>query len=250
MLSLMMLSGSAMAQMTEQREPSMRPKRVRMTQEQMTEKMISELKLDEKQAKKVTKLNKKFKTLIEGEQQENMKDQRPPMGQGRPDGNRGGGRPGGSNSQQASYDYDKQQSKYDEQMRKLLSDEQYEGYMKLKPQFYSQRRVREFLMGGNSMSGEMGMPPGGFGGHGSRQKDIKYSGATSLTAATIETGKTYESSKIDECALLISTKEAVTVSQPTISKTGDSDGGDNCSFYGVNAALLVKGGIVTVEGGS
>ena len=105
------------------------------------------------------------------------------MGQGRPDGHRGGGRPGGGDSQQASYDYDKQQSKYDEQMRKLLSDEQYEGYMKLKLQFYSQRRVREFLMGGNSM-------------------------------------------------------------------TGDSDGGDNCSFYGVNAALLVKGGIVTVEGGS
>ena len=155
MLSLMMLSGSAMAQMTEQREPSMRPKRVRMTQEQMTEKMVNELKLDDKQAKKVTKLNKKFKTLIEGEQQENMKDQRPPMGmQGGP---RGGMPPGGSDSQQASYDYDKQQSKYDEQMRKLLSDEQYEGYMKLKPQFYSQRRVREFLMGGNSMSGEMGM---------------------------------------------------------------------------------------------
>ena len=59
MLSLMMLSGSAMAQMTEQREPSMRPRRVRMTQEQMTEKMVSDLKLDEKQTKKVTKLNKK-----------------------------------------------------------------------------------------------------------------------------------------------------------------------------------------------
>ncbi len=288
MLSLMMLSGSAMAQMTEQRELSLRPKRVRMTQEQMTEKMISELKLDEKQAKKVTKLNKKFKTLIEGEQQDNMKGQRPPMGQGRPDGNRGGGRPsggfgggmpgggmggpggaggfgggmqggprggmppGGSDSQQASYDYDKQQTKYDNQMRKMLSDEQYEGYLKLKPQFYSQRRVREFLMGGNNMNGEMGMPPGGFGGGpGSRQKDIKYTGATSLTAATIETGKTYESSKTDECALLISTKEALTISQPNINKTGDSDGGDNCSFYGVNAALLVKGGsTTTIKGGT
>lgn len=166
-----------------------------MTQEQMTEKMVSDLKLDEKQAKKVTKLNKKFKTLIEGEQQDNMKGQRPPMGQGRPDGNRGGGRPGGGfgggmpgggmggpggaggfgggmpgggvggrgggmqggprggmpptgNQQQSSYDYDKQQSKYDKQMRKLLSDEQYESYLKLKPQFYSQRRIREFLMGG------------------------------------------------------------------------------------------------------
>ena len=37
----------------------------------MTEKMVSDLKLDEKQVKKVTKLNKKFKTLIEGEQQDN-----------------------------------------------------------------------------------------------------------------------------------------------------------------------------------
>ena len=73
----------------------MRPKRVRMTKEQMTEKMVNDLKLDEKQAKKVTKLNKKFMTLIEGEQQNNMKGHRPPMGQGRPDGNRGGGRPGG-----------------------------------------------------------------------------------------------------------------------------------------------------------
>ena len=280
MLSLMMLSGSAMAQMTEQREPSVRPKRVRMTQEQMTEKMVSELKLDEKQTKKVTKLNKKFKTLIEGEQQDNMRGQRPPMGQGRPDGNRGGGRPGGGgfgggmpgggmggpggaggfgggmpptgNQQQSSYDYDKQQSKYDKQMRKLLSDEQYEGYLKLKPQFYSQRRIREFLMGGNGMNGEMGMPPGGFGGGpGSRQKDIKYTGATTLTAAATETGKAYESSKTDECALLVSTKEAVTISQPTINKTGDSDGGDNCSFYGVNAALLVKGGsTTTIKGGT
>ena len=172
-------------------------------------------------------------------------------------GGRGGGMQGGprggmpptGNQQQSSYDYDKQQSKYDKQIRKLLSDEQYEGYLKLKPQFYSQRRVREFLMGGN---GEMGMPPGGFGGGpGSRQKDIKYTGATTLTAVATETGKAYESSKTDECALLVSTKEAVSISQPTISKTGDSDGGDNCSFYGVNAALLVKdGSTTTIKGGT
>ena len=303
MLSLMMLSGSAMAQESQpngQNSKGMRPKRVRMTQEQMTEKMVSDLKLDEKQTKKVAKLNKKFKTLIEGEQQDNMKGQRPPMGQGRPDGNRGGGRPSGGgfgggmpgggmggpggaggfggmggrggggmqggprggmppgegSQQQASYDYDKQQTKYDKKIRKILSDEQYEGYLKLKPQFYSQRRTRDFLMGGNSLqmmggNGDMGMPPGDHGGHGSRQKNIKYSGTTSLTAATAETGKTYESSKTDESALLISTKETVTISQPTISKTGDSDGGDNCSFYGVNAALLVKdGSTTTIKGGT
>ena len=100
--------------------------------------------------------------------------------------------------------------------------------------------------------GRPGMPPGGFGGGpGSRQKDIKYTGATTLTATATETGKGYESSKADECALLISTKESVTISQPNISKTGDSDGGDNCSFYGVNAALLVKGGsTTTIKGGT
>jgi hypothetical protein len=290
----LMLSAGAMAQSAnDTSKKEMRPQHPkRLTQELMTEKMISELKLDEKQDKKITKLNKKFKTLIEGEQQDNMKAQRPPMGQGRPDGNRGGGRPGGGgfgggmpdggtggprgaggfgggmggrggggmqggprggmppggNQQQSSYDYDKQQSKYDKQIRKILSEEQYEGYLKLKPQFYSQRKIREFLMGGN---GEMGMPPGGFGGPGSQQKDIKYTASTTLETATSETGKAYESSKTDESALLISTKEAVNISQPTINKTGDSDGGDNCSFYGVNAALLVKGGsTTTIKGGT
>lgn len=99
--------------------------------------------------------------------------------------------------------------------------------------------------------GRPGMPPGGFGAPGSRQKDIKYAGATTLTATATETGKTYESNKADESALLISTKEAVTIAQPTINKTGDSDGGDNCSFYGVNAALLVKdGSTTTIKGGT
>ena len=92
----------------------------------------------------------------------------------------------------------------------------------------------------------MGKP----GRPGSRQADIKYSGATELTVAATERGKTYKSEKADESALLISTKEAVTISQPAINKTGSSDGGDNCSFYGVNAALLVKGGSsTTIKGG-
>ena len=89
------------------------------------------------------------------------------------------------------------------------------------------------------------------GGPGSRSKDVTYSGATELKTAVTETGKTYQSIKTDESALLISTKEAVTISQPIVSKTGNSDGGDNCSFYGVNAALLVKGGsTTTIKGGT
>ena len=258
----------------------------KVTYEQMTEKMVKELQLDEKQQKKVAKLNKKYKTLIEGEQAERPQGQRPPMGErpsGRPSGGMGGpggggfggGMPGGgmggpgngkqgdprgggmvmSRSGQPSestYDYDKQQKKYDKAIDKILTEQQYEGYQKIKPQFASQRRVREFLLGGQQALGDgMPMPPGGMGGPGSRNQNIIYSGATELKAAVTETGKTYQSSKIDENALLINTKEAVTIAQPTINKTGSSSGGDNCSFYGVNAALLVKGGsTTTIKGGT
>ena len=187
-IGVLLLSGSLMAQDSStsgvvSSEKKM-PKRNRITYEQMTEKMVKELQLDEKQQKKVAKLNKKYKTLIEGEQVERPQGQRPPMGE-RPSGN-GGGR-----------------------------------------------------------------PRGGMGGPGSRSQDIKYAGATELTAQTTENGKTYQSNKTDENALLVSTKEAVTISQPNVSKTGSSDGGDNCSFNGVNAALLVKGGsTTTIKGGT
>ena len=290
LLFALLIPTGSMAQDNEQATQTGRPARVqRMTYEQMTEKMVSELHLDEKQAKKVTKLNKKYKTLIEGLQMERPQGQRPQNGNrpsGRPNGGggmpggmggrgggfgggmpgggiggRGGGMQGGSRggmpqggpSEQNSYDYDKQQTKYDEKIKKILSEEQYEGYLKLKPQFASQRRIRDFLMGGQQgLSQGQGTPDGMGrpGGPGSRNTNITYSGATELKAGSTEEGKTYQSSKTDENALLISTKEAVTVSQPSISKTGSSDGGDNCSFYGVNAALLVKGGsVTTIKGG-
>ena len=293
MLFALLTPAGLVAQDNEQEAQMGRPARVqRMTYEQMTEKMVSELQLDEKQAKKVTKLNKKYKTLIEGQQTERPQGQRPPQGErpsgGRPSGGgsmsgggmggRGGGfgggmlgggmgghgggmqggprggMPQGGPGEQSNYDYDKQQTKYDEKIKKILSDEQYEGYLKLKPQFASQLRIREFLMGGQQgllqrqgASGGMGRP----GGPGSRNTNITYTGATELKAGTTEDSKTYKSEKTDENALLINTKEAVTIAQPIINKTGSSDGGDNCSFYGVNAALLVKGGsTTTIKGGT
>lgn len=279
LVGMFMLSCSLMAQ------EDMPRRQKRVTYEQMTEKMVKELQLDEKQQKKVAKLNKKYKTLIEGEQVERPQGQRPPMGErpsGRPSGGmggpgggmpggfgggmpgggfggRGGGMPGsprggmsGEQSQEKSYDYDKQQQKYDKAIGKILTEQQYEGYQKIKPQFYSQRKNREFLFGSQQSLGQgMPMPPGGMGGPGSRNQNITYSGATELKTSVTEMSKTYQSSKTDENALLISTKEAVTIAQPTINKTGSSDGGDNCSFYGINAALLVKGGsTTTIKGGT
>ena len=175
-VSALVLLGSVAAQ---EKGPK-RPERV--TYEQMTKKMTKELKLDEKQQKKLAKLNKKYKKLIEGEQQENQQGQRPPMGErpsggpggggmpgggfggdmagggmGGPGGGFGGGMPGGGprggmpggQQQENAYDYDKNQQKYDKALGKFLTEEQLEGYKKLKPQFYSQRRIREFLFGGN-----------------------------------------------------------------------------------------------------
>ena len=107
---------------------------------------------------------------------------------------------------------------------------------------------------GNGMPG--GTPPGGFGGGmpggpGGSRADIDYSAAVEITSAEAQSGQTYESSASDESALLISTSEDVSITDPTVTKSGDSDGGDSCNFYGLNAAVLVKDGTAaTITGGT
>lgn len=92
--------------------------------------------------------------------------------------------------------------------------------------------------------------PGSNGGPGS-SSGFTYTGATEITAAQETTDGIYLSDAYDENALLIDTAEAVTLNNPTVTKGGDSDGGDNCSFYGLNAAVLAKGGAtVTITGGT
>lgn len=92
--------------------------------------------------------------------------------------------------------------------------------------------------------------PAAPGGNGS-SSDFTYTGATEITAAQETTDGIYLSDAYDENALLIDTAEAVTLNNPTVTKGGDSDGGDNCSFYGLNAAVLAKGGAtVSITGGT
>ena len=97
--------------------------------------------------------------------------------------------------------------------------------------------------------------PGGSGGGpggnpGGSSSEVIYAGATEITSATNEDGNTYESASSDESALLINTADEVTIRNAIVNKSGDSDGGDNCNFYGQNAALLVMGGSVTTITGS
>lgn len=106
--------------------------------------------------------------------------------------------------------------------------------------------------------GDMGTPsdggmggPGGMPGGGPGSSDIDYSGAVEITSAESQDSLTYETSAVDQSALLISTAEDVTVTNPTVVKSGSSDGGDSCNFYGLNAAVLVKdGSTTTITGGT
>ncbi len=94
-------------------------------------------------------------------------------------------------------------------------------------------------------------PGGPGGGPGGSSSEVVYAGATEITSSETQENQTYSSSNADESALLISTADAVTITNPTVSKTGDSDGGDNCNFYGQNATVLVKGGSsTTITGGT
>ena len=91
--------------------------------------------------------------------------------------------------------------------------------------------------------------PGGPGGNGA--SDITYNAAVTISSKDSQSEKTYSSSTADESALLVATTEEVTITDPAVTKTGDSDGGDNCNFYGLNAAVLIKDGAkVTITGGT
>lgn len=106
--------------------------------------------------------------------------------------------------------------------------------------------------------GDMGTPPdggmggpGGMPGGGPGSSDIDYSGAVEITSAESQDSLTYETSAVDQSALLISTAEDVSITNPTVVKSGSSDGGDSCNFYGLNAAVLVKdGSTTTITGGT
>ena len=97
-----------------------------------------------------------------------------------------------------------------------------------------------------------GNPPDGVpGGQPGSSTDITYTAAVEILSADTQDEQTYASSAADQSALLISTPEEVSISNPTVTKSGDSDGGDNCNFYGLNAAVLVKDGTATtISGGS
>jgi hypothetical protein len=94
-------------------------------------------------------------------------------------------------------------------------------------------------IGNQGMGQQDGNMPGQMGDSAS---SITYSSDTEITEdATIESGE-YSSDTADENALSVSGDIDVSVSNIEVNKTGDSDGGDDTSFYGINSAIIAKSG--------
>ncbi len=90
----------------------------------------------------------------------------------------------------------------------------------------------------------------GTGTPGGGSSSVTYSGATTVSSASTLSDEKYASTTADENALLIDTSEAVTVKNATVTKSGDSSGGDSCNFYGINSGIMVKGGSTTTITGA
>ena len=82
--------------------------------------------------------------------------------------------------------------------------------------------------------------PGGMPG--SSSGNVSYSAASEITESSTVSGTAYKSETADQNALSVSGDIDVTATGITVTKSGDSSGGDNANFYGTNAAVIAKDG--------
>ncbi|MCR5104167.1 MAG: hypothetical protein K6B68_06895 [Eubacterium sp.] len=93
-------------------------------------------------------------------------------------------------------------------------------------------------------------PDGGMPG-GSSSSNVSWTGATEITSSTKASSPKYSSTTADQNSVLINTSSSVKITNPTVTKSGNSSGGDSCNFYGINSAIMAKGGGVTeITGGT
>ncbi len=78
--------------------------------------------------------------------------------------------------------------------------------------------------------------------NGGGSSSASYSAVKEITSDENITSGEFSSTNADENAISVSGDVTATLSGITVTKTGDSDGGDNTSFYGTNSAIIAKGG--------
>ncbi len=69
-----------------------------------------------------------------------------------------------------------------------------------------------------------------------------YSATKEITSATTITEGEFTSTNGDENVIMVSGEVTTDISNVTVNKTDDSDGGDNTSFYGTNSGVIAKDG--------
>lgn len=72
--------------------------------------------------------------------------------------------------------------------------------------------------------------------------NVTYEGVKEITSDERITEGEYTSTSESENAILVTGEQETTLENITVSKTGDSNGGDSTSFYGNNSAILAKDG--------
>ncbi len=77
---------------------------------------------------------------------------------------------------------------------------------------------------------------------GQNNSSVTYSSQKEITEDTEINEGSYSSTTKDENAIMVNEDVDVNISNITVNKTGDSDGGDSTSFYGTNSAILAKSG--------
>ncbi len=102
------------------------------------------------------------------------------------------------------------------------------------------------MQNGMGMGGDMAMSGGGMSGSSSGVDS--YTAVNAYTTDTEVENETLSSTGTDENAVLVSDGAEVSFQNVTVERTStDSTGGDNSSFYGVGAAMLVTDGTLIVS---
>ena len=89
-------------------------------------------------------------------------------------------------------------------------------------------------------NGDAPMQPGG--GMNSNGGSVTYTATREIAESSDLSGETITSTNSDENGILVTGDIEVNISDVTVEKSGDSDGGDTSNFYGNNSAIIAKDG--------
>jgi hypothetical protein len=94
-----------------------------------------------------------------------------------------------------------------------------------------------------------GAAPGGSSSGTSAATNI--SSAFALSSGTKSTtGQSYAATAADQSAIYVTGTGVLTLTNPTVTTSGDTSSQENSSFYGQNASVLAGGGIIHMTGGT